>query len=130
MINGSPTREFRLKRGLRQGNPLTSFLFLIVGEGLAGLVRKASTIGMLEGVKVGIKGVEVKLLQFADDMVFFCQQKYKCILVIKVILRNFEVGSGLKVNFHKSKVGALWVSNMDLNIFFKLFELRQNGTPI
>jgi len=89
----------------------------MVTEGLVGLVREASRIGLLEGIFVGYKGVEMKLLQFADDTVFFCQPKLKCILAIKVILRSFEIASGLKVNFHKSKIGAVGISDMDMNIF-------------
>jgi len=61
-----------------------------VAEGLAGLVRKATRIGVLEGIKVGEKEVEVTLLQFVDDTLFVCQPKYQSILAIKVILRNFE----------------------------------------
>jgi len=43
---------------------------------------------------VGNKGAEVKLLQFADDIMFFCQPKYNCILVVKVILLSFELVLG------------------------------------
>jgi len=39
LVNGSPTMEFKPTRGLRQGDPLTTLLFLVVVEGLAGLVR-------------------------------------------------------------------------------------------
>ena len=59
MVNSSPTTEFRPKRGLRQGDPLVPFLFLIVVEGLAGLVREAVRIGVLEGFKFGHKHVDV-----------------------------------------------------------------------
>jgi len=117
LINGSPTKEFKPRRGLRQGDPLAPFLFLIVVEGLAGLVREATRVGLLDGIGVGSKAFDVKLLQFADDTLFFCQPKYQCILTIKVILRSFEVVSGLKVNFHKSQVGAIGVDDVDLNIF-------------
>jgi len=75
LVNGSPTTEFKSKRGLRQGDPLAPFLFIIVAKGLAGLVRKASKIGILEGVGVGSNNVDVKLLQFADDTLFFCQPR-------------------------------------------------------
>jgi len=72
LVNGSPTKGFKPRRGLRQSDPLAPFLFIIVAKGLAGLVREASRIGILEGVKVRNKSVEVNLLQFANDM-FFCQ---------------------------------------------------------
>ena len=53
LVNGSPTEEFKPTRGLRQGDPLAPFLFIMVAEGLAGLVRQANKANMLSGVKVG-----------------------------------------------------------------------------
>jgi len=55
LVNGSPTREFIPTRGLRQGDPITPFLFLVVVESLAGLVRNAvMRQNKLKGVKVGV----------------------------------------------------------------------------
>ncbi|GKV21745.1 hypothetical protein SLEP1_g31697 [Rubroshorea leprosula] len=53
LINGSPTKEFSVGKGLRQGDPLSPFLFLLVGEGLCGMVRKAEAEGLFSGVKIG-----------------------------------------------------------------------------
>jgi len=117
LVNGSPTEEFKLRRGLRQGDPLAPFLFLIVAKGLAGLVGNASRISVLKGVKVGYKDVDVKLLQFTDDTLFFCQPKLQSILAIKVILRSFEVISSLEVNYHKSHVDTIGVTDVDTSIF-------------
>ena len=117
LVNGSPTKQFKPKKGLRQGDPLAPFLFLIVVEGLAGLVRAAVSNDIYEGVEVGLKRIEVNLLQFADDILFFCQPTYKCIMVIKTILCCFELVSGLKVNFHKSNVSAIGIDDIDLSIF-------------
>jgi len=105
LVNGSPTEEFRPTRGLRQGDPLVPFLFLVVVEGLAGLVRKALKEDLLRGVKVGRFGIECCMLQFADDTLFLCEDSYSNIFTIKAILRVLELASGLKVNFHKSKIG-------------------------
>ncbi|XP_068461685.1 uncharacterized mitochondrial protein AtMg01250-like [Phaseolus vulgaris] len=58
LVNGSPTKEFTPTRGLSQEDPLAPFLFIIVVEGLAGLVRQAIKSNMLGGVKVGRNEVE------------------------------------------------------------------------
>lgn len=58
MWNGhqSPTEEFKPTKGLKQGDLLALFLFLIVAEGLSGLVRQAVDKNLLKGIKVGKKG--------------------------------------------------------------------------
>jgi len=48
IVNGSPTHDFTPTRGLRQEDPLAPFLFLIVAEGLSGLVRQANNMNLLE----------------------------------------------------------------------------------
>jgi len=62
LVNGSPMEEFRPCRGLRPGDPLAPFLFLVVAEGLAGLVRQALSMEVLRGIKVGSNGIECCLL--------------------------------------------------------------------
>jgi len=70
LVNGSPTQEFKPRKGLRQGDPLTLFLFFIVAEGLAGVVRKAVEKELLESVEIGGRLIKVNMLQFADDTFF------------------------------------------------------------
>jgi len=89
LVNGSHTEEFRPKRRLRQGDPLTPFLFIIVVESLSGLVREAKKANLFSGVEVGRERVQVDLLQFADDTIFFFKQSYDNVLAIKTILRIF-----------------------------------------
>jgi len=72
LVNGCPMEEFKPKRGLRQGDPLAPFLFLIVSEGLIGLMKNARSAGIFKGVEVGSQREQVDLLQFADDTFFFC----------------------------------------------------------
>ena len=76
LVNGSPTEEFKPSRGLRQGDPLAPFLFLIVAKGLAGLVRNALKENMLKGLKVGRAETECCMLQFADDTLFMGEESF------------------------------------------------------
>jgi len=67
-----PYREFKPKRGLRQGDPLAPFLFLIVVEGLTGLMRNARNVSIFKGVEVGSQRAQVDLLQFAVLRIIIC----------------------------------------------------------
>ncbi|XP_068477289.1 uncharacterized protein [Phaseolus vulgaris] len=63
LVNGSPTKEFISKKGLRQGDPLAPFLFLIVVESLAGVFRIVVEKELIEGLKIGKKSVKVNFLK-------------------------------------------------------------------
>jgi hypothetical protein len=56
LVNGSPTREIDIHRGLKQGDPLAPFLFLLVAEGLGGVMRKAVELNLFKGFTVGRRG--------------------------------------------------------------------------
>jgi hypothetical protein len=61
LVNGSPSKEVKIQRGLKQGDPLAPFLFLLVAKGLTGLMRQAVSFGRFKGFKIG--GVEISILQ-------------------------------------------------------------------
>ncbi|GKV32368.1 hypothetical protein SLEP1_g40981 [Rubroshorea leprosula] len=87
LVNGSLTEEFKVGKGLRQGDPLSPFLFLMIGEGLNGLVQKVVSEGMFRGIEIGRKGLAVSLLQFADDTVIMGKADIENIIMVKTILR-------------------------------------------
>lgn len=66
LVNGSPTKDFLVERGLRQGDPRSPFLFTLVLKGLASLVKKAAKLGKFKGYKLR-SDLEVRILQFAND---------------------------------------------------------------
>jgi hypothetical protein len=102
-VNGSPTEDFIVGKGLRQGDPLSPFLFLIVAEGLSGLMRKAMDGGLFRGYSVS-NNILFHTLQFADDTIIVGEGIRDNLWTIKTVLRSFELVSGLKVNFFKSKL--------------------------
>ncbi|PNX75860.1 cysteine-rich receptor-like protein kinase, partial [Trifolium pratense] len=111
LINGSPTEDFAVGRGLRQGDPLSPFLFLIVAEGLTGMMRKAVDIGKFKGFKINAN-LQFSLLQFADDTIIMGEDSWENFWTIKSLLRGFELVSGLKINFVKSKLIGI---NIDMS---------------
>jgi hypothetical protein len=99
LVKGSPTEEINIQRGLKQEDPLATFLFLLVVEGLSGAIRSADERNMFTGFKVGNTGLSVSHLQYADDTLFIGEVSLENLWSVKAILRSFELASGLKVNF-------------------------------
>lgn len=73
LINGGPSSFFTASRGLRQGDPLSSLLFIIVIESLNDLLRRANDLQLMKGVSVrrGENSTVVTHLLFADDTLIF-----------------------------------------------------------
>lgn len=63
-MNGSPSGEFKLERGLRQGDHLSPFLYLIVAEGLGLLVNRAVEERLLEAAVLRSNKIRVSHLQY------------------------------------------------------------------
>jgi len=108
LVNGSPTDEFPLERGLCQGDPLSTFLFLLAAEGLNVLMKALVESGTFSGYKAGgANSMVVSHLQFADNTLLIGNKSWANVRSMRVGLVLFEAMSGLKVNFHKiSLVGV------------------------
>jgi len=103
LVNGSPTEEFPMERGLRQGDPLSLFLFLLAAEGLNVMMTSLVTTGLFRGYRVGRNnGVSISHLQFADDTLLLGEKSWANVRSMRAMLIIFEQVSGLKVNFNKS----------------------------
>ncbi|GKD24025.1 RNA-directed DNA polymerase, eukaryota, reverse transcriptase zinc-binding domain protein, partial [Tanacetum coccineum] len=76
MINGSPSKEFKMQHGLCQGDSLSPLLFLLVAEALQISILEACNKGVFKGVSLTESGMNVSLLQYADDALFFGEWLY------------------------------------------------------
>ncbi|CAN1814412.1 Putative ribonuclease H protein At1g65750 [Linum perenne] len=104
MINSSRSEQFVPERGLRQGCPLSPFLFLICVEGLSAMVKKAAADNQLHGVGVCRGAPAVTHLLFADDSFFFFRAEIEETRKIKDIFQKYGAASGQLINFSKSGI--------------------------
>ncbi|GAU32101.1 hypothetical protein TSUD_358070 [Trifolium subterraneum] len=91
-------------RGLRQGDPLSPYLFILVAEGLTSLINKAVAQGDLHGVKICRGAPMVSHLLFADDCFLFCRANLSESRKLMEVLKVYEDVSGQEINLSKSEV--------------------------
>lgn len=89
LINRSPTAEFTFSNGLRKGDPLSPFLFNIVGEVIHIMMERASEIGLIEGVQTHESSKMISHLQFADDTIIFLKGSEENMINFKNLLKCF-----------------------------------------
>ena len=102
LLNGSPLKPFKMEKGLRQGDPLSPYLFILVSEALVCLLKKAEDLNLIKDVHIGKEKVSLKHLQFIDDTLIFAPKKSICITNYFRILDVFALMSGLSLNYSKS----------------------------
>lgn len=93
------------------------------------LMLRARSLGLLSGVTVG-HDVTISHLQFADDTIIFCEAKLEVVMVVKRILRCFELVSGLKINFHKSSICGIGVPESELEEFASRLHCKYRKLPL
>jgi hypothetical protein len=104
IVNGKPVGNFRPSRGIRQGDPISPYLFLICAEALSSLLHHAVQSGTITGVPTSPRGPYLSHLFFADDSLIFCKANSVEWRRILKILEVYEGGSGQKLNFQKTAI--------------------------
>ncbi|WJX95854.1 hypothetical protein P8452_77123 [Trifolium repens] len=103
IVNGSTVGPIIPGRGLRQGDPLSPYLFIICAEGLSTLIRQVDARGDIHGAKICRNAPIISHLLFADDCFLFFRANNCEDLAMKNILSTYEVASGQSINFQKSE---------------------------
>ncbi|GJU41858.1 RNA-directed DNA polymerase, eukaryota [Tanacetum coccineum] len=110
LVIESPTKEFQFHRGLRQGDPLSPFLFLLVMESLHIAFMNIMEKSLFSPLVIG-NGMKINLshLFYADDAIFIGRWSSANIVALVRLLQCFYLTSGMKVNFHKTTLVGVQV---------------------
>ncbi|GAU21788.1 hypothetical protein TSUD_329120, partial [Trifolium subterraneum] len=90
LINGQPSKSFSPERGLRQGDPLSPYLFILCADVLSGLIHKAANSKEIHGIKVARTAPQLSHLFFADDSLLFSRASSHEASKILNILATYE----------------------------------------
>lgn len=104
VVNGSVCGNVIPSRGLRQGDPISPYLFLLCAEAFSSLLHKASSEKRIHGAVASRGGPIVSHLFFADDSILFARANLQESSVIANIISVYERASGQKINYSKSEI--------------------------
>ena len=104
LINGKPFGMIHPTRGIRQGDVLSPYLFLLCAEGFTSLLQKAVLEGNIQGVSICRRAPRISHLLFTNDSLLFCRATYKGTKVVLEILKLYAEASSQCINMDKSSV--------------------------
>lgn len=101
LVNGSRKGFFRMGRGIRQGDPLSPYLYVMVVEALHLMLHDVVALGLVHGFHVEHTDLEIIHLHYADDTILFVNADEEELKLVVAILLWFQICSGLKINLLK-----------------------------
>jgi Reverse transcriptase (RNA-dependent DNA polymerase) len=129
-INGNLGEYFHYKRGVRQGDPLSPFLFDLVSDSFHRFLYNASKEGFLKGISIGDDTLQILNFYFADDTLLFLEALEDTIHSLRWILLGFENISEMKINYVKYEMIPLNISDSEATNLCSLFGSAIGILPI
>ncbi|WVZ91735.1 hypothetical protein U9M48_037868 [Paspalum notatum var. saurae] len=127
LVNGRPGKRIFHVRGLRQGDPLSPMLFVIVMEMLSGLISFADRAGFLTNLQ--LPTFRSRAFLYADDLVIFVAPKQGDLSLLKSMLDIFAGASGLCTNLSKCSATPIACTPADTNLVLAILGCRLSTFP-
>ncbi|KAJ4771824.1 RNA-directed DNA polymerase (reverse transcriptase)-related family protein [Rhynchospora pubera] len=128
LVNGCKSTPFKHNRGVRQGDPISPFLFLLAADVLARMLRGASTA--LSSALSSRFSTPFFLLQYADDTLIFSSVDEPTLRTLALVLHLFSKASGLHINFGKSGFIPFNLSAAQINLVASVLGFQHSDLPL
>ncbi|KAJ0927402.1 putative RNA-directed DNA polymerase [Helianthus annuus] len=129
LVNGSPTFEFKCGKGMRQGDPLSPFLFLVFMEALSCMLVKARRAGAINGIRLPGDAPVLSNIFYADDAIIIGGWSYEEVIKMVIILRCFHLYSGLKINIAKLNLYGIGVTRLEIENMANIVGCKPDSPP-
>ncbi|GJU95642.1 RNA-directed DNA polymerase, eukaryota [Tanacetum coccineum] len=130
LVNGLPTDEFFFHRGLRQRDPLSPFLFILVMESLHVSFQQLIDRRLFTPIVVGKDNVvPISHLLYVDDVMFIGKWSSENVNVLMMMLHWFFLASGLKINVQKSSLYGVGVRPSEVHSMAECYGCLANNLP-
>ncbi|CAO2153322.1 unnamed protein product [Urochloa humidicola] len=124
LVNGTPGPWFQCRRGMRQGDPLSPYLFLLVADVLQTMIQSNGAIR-----HPIVDSVPCPTLQYADDTLIVVRGATSDIQELKNVLDQFSAATGLHINYTKSTAVPMHMESAVLTECLDILQCRQEGFP-
>jgi hypothetical protein len=129
LLNGIPGKKIICRRGVRQGDPLSPLLFVIISELLQAVINDAWGKGHIN-LPTGVDyGQQFPIIQYADDTLMIMQADVNQLSHLKGLLEQFSTSTGLKVNFHKTTMVLINLNLEEANNLADTFGCKVESLP-
>lgn len=128
LLNGAPGRQFYCKRGVQQGDPLSSLIFVLTANLLQAAINDASQRGLLQH-PIPTSDDSYPVIQYADDTIVVlpaCPQQADH---LKEILVDYATSVGLSINFHKSTLVPINLDQIQTTNLAQIFGCTVGKLP-
>jgi hypothetical protein len=129
LLNGVHCKSFHCKRGVRQGEPLSPILFVLVANLLRTIINKPKNLGLLKLPLTHMCGQDFPIIEYTYDTILVMEAYPRQLLFLKAMMNSFSTSIGLHVNYKKSNIYPINVSDEKMDMLARTFSYNIESFP-